>query len=446
MIARDLNLPTEELLVTDLNDSFLRWFRTTMPYINAHRGKTFVVGFGGEAVLHPHFEDIIHDLTLLHSLGIQLVVVHGMRPQIEQRLEKTQLPSKYHQGVRVTETAALPFVLEAAGVTRMTIEAQLSMGLINSPMHNASVRVCSGNFVVAKPYGTRDGVDYCHTGEVRRIEQKSMQQHLAAGEMVLLSPIGYSPTGETFNLAWEEVAQAAAQALQADKLFLLTDGAIQNAQGELIRELNLVTAKQQLMTSDSLKIPLQAAIAACENGVQRCHLVSLEIRGGLLHELFTREGCGTLLSIHAYEQIRQATIDDVGGILELIRPLEDEGVLVRRSRELLETEIPYFTVIERDGMMIGCAALYPFSQYAEMACVVVHPDYRDQQRGVALLNHVEKQAKQLAIQHLFVLTTRTGHWFLEQGFVAGNVEQLPVEKQALYNYQRQSKVFIKKLV
>ena len=433
--------------MSDSDNPFLRWFRATMPYINAHRGKIFVIGFGGEAVLHPYFEDIIHDLTLLHSLGIQLVVVHGMRPQIEERLQRAHLLSTYHQKIRITEAAVLPFVLEAAGVTRMAIEAQLSTGLINSPMHNASVRICSGNFVVAKPYGIREGVDYCHTGEVRRIESQSIQRHLAAGEMVLLSPIGYSPTGETFNLAWEEVAQAAAQALQADKLFLLTDGEIQNTQNELIRELNLDAAKQWLNSTTQLKIPLQAAIAACENGVQRCHLVSLEIRGGLLHELFTREGCGTLLSVDAYEQIRQATIDDVGGILELIRPLEEEGILVRRSRELLETEIPYFTVIERDGMMIGCAALYPFTQsgYGEMACVVVHPDYRDQQRGVALLNYVEKQAKQLAIQHLFVLTTRTGHWFLEQGFVAGHVEQLPVEKQTLYNYQRQSKVFIKPL-
>lgn len=431
--------------MTELNDPFLRWFRATMPYINAHRGKTFVVGLGGEALLHSYFEDIIHDLTLLHSLGIQLVVIHGMRPQIEARLKQAKLTSKYHHQVRVTETAALPFVLEAAGVTRMAIEAQFSKGLINSPMHNASVRVCSGNFVIAKPYGTREGVDYCHTGEVRRIEQKSIQRHLDAGEILLLSPIGYSPTGETFNLAWEEVAQATAQALQADKLFLLTESEIKNAQGELIRELTLDSAKQSLATNHSLKMVLQAAINACEKGVSRCHLVSLENRGGLLHELFTREGCGTLLSINAYEQIRQATIDDVGGILELIRPLEEEGVLVRRSRELLETEIHYFTVIERDGMIIGCAALYPLADYGEMACVVVHPEYRDQERGVALLQQIEKNAQALAIKQLFVLTTRTDHWFLEQGFLAGNIDQLPLEKQACYNYQRQSKVLVKKI-
>lgn len=432
--------------------TFVRWFRDSSPYINAFRGRTFVVAFGGEVIAEEQFASLVHDIALLNSLGVRLVLVHGARPQIEQRLNERGVEMQYVNGLRVTDEAALACVKEAAGTVRVEIEALLSMGLANSPMAGADIRVSSGNFVTAQPLGVREGVDYLHTGEVRRIDSEGIHRQLRDGALVLLSPIGYSPTGEVFNLSSEDVATAAAIQLKADKLIYLVDGnGLQLDDGTLVRELNLNEAQSYLdekeELSEAIGKSLFSAIYACSNGVSRAHLINRHVDGSLLMELFTRDGIGTLISGETYEDIRQATIKDVGGILELIAPLEQEGVLVRRERERLEMEIDYFTVVERDGMAIACAALYPFSEdgFGELACMAVHKDYRNQGRGDDLLEYIERQAKGLGIDKLFVLTTRTAHWFQERGFKAANLKDLPVARQELYNYQRRSKVFIKTL-
>ena len=432
--------------------TFVRWFRDSSPYINAFRGRTFVVAFGGEVIAEEQFASLVHDIALLNSLGVRLVLVHGARPQIEQRLNERGVEMQYVNGLRVTDEAALACVEEAAGTVRVEIEALLSMGLANSPMAGADIRVSSGNFVTAQPLGVREGVDYLHTGEVRRIDSEGIHRQLRDGALVLLSPIGYSPTGEVFNLSSEDVATAAAIQLKADKLIYLVDGnGLQLDDGTLVRELNLNEAQSYLdekeELSEAIGKSLFSAIYACSNGVSRAHLINRHVDGSLLMELFTRDGIGTLISGETYEDIRQATIKDVGGILELIAPLEQEGVLVRRERERLEMEIDYFTVVERDGMAIACAALYPFSEdgFGELACMAVHKDYRNQGRGDDLLEYIERQAKGLGIDKLFVLTTRTAHWFQERGFKAANLKDLPVARQELYNYQRRSKVFIKTL-
>ena len=432
--------------------TFVRWFRDSSPYINAFRGRTFVVAFGGEVIAEEQFASLVHDIALLTSLGVRLVLAHGARPQIEQRLNERGVEMQYVNGLRVTDGAALACVKEAAGTVRVEIEALLSMGLANSPMAGADIRVASGNFVTAQPLGVRDGTDYLHTGEVRRIDSEGIHRQLRDGALVLLSPIGYSPTGEVFNLSSEDVATATAIQLKADKLIYLIDGnGLQLDDGTLVRELNLNEAQSYLEEkeelSEAISKSLFSAIYACSNGVARAHLVNRHVNGSLLMELFTRDGIGTLISGETYEDIRQATIKDVGGILELIAPLEQEGVLVRRERERLEMEIDYFTVVERDGMAIACAALYPFSEdgFGELACMAVHKDYRNQGRGDDLLEYIERQAKGLGIDKLFVLTTRTAHWFQERGFKAANLKDLPVARQELYNYQRRSKVFIKTL-
>lgn len=432
--------------------TFVRWFRDSSPYINAFRGRTFVVAFGGEVIAEEQFANLVHDIALLNSLGVRLVLVHGARPQIEQRLNERGVEMQYVHGLRVTDIAALACVKEAAGSVRVEIEALLSMGLANSPMAGADIRVASGNFVTAQPLGVRDGIDYLHTGEVRRIDSEGIHRQLHDGALVLLSPIGYSPTGEVFNLSAEDVATAAAIQLKADKLIYLVDGnGLQLDDGTLVRELKLNEAESYLEEQEELPEAigksLFSAIYACSNGVARAHLINRHVDGSLLMELFTRDGIGTLISGETYEDIRQATIDDVGGILELIAPLEQEGVLVRRERERLEMEIDYFTVVERDGMTIACAALYPFIDdgCGELACLAVHKDYRNQGRGDDLLEYIERQAKGLGIHKLFVLTTRTAHWFQERGFKAASLKDLPVARQELYNYQRRSKVFIKTL-
>jgi amino-acid N-acetyltransferase len=431
---------------------FIEDFRQSAPYIHAHRGRTFVFVFGGEAIADARFSNLVHDIALLHGLGIRLVLVHGARPQIESRLKARGAKLEYANGLRITDDAALACVKEAVGTVRVEIEALLSMGLANTPMSGVRLRTSSGNFVTARPLGIRDGIDYCHTGEVRRIDARAIRQHLDDQRIVLLSPIGYSPTGEVFNLSAEEVATAAASELQADKLILMAEGPeLRDGKRQPISQLSLIEATTLLnsrrrLDKDTLR-HLEHALHACRHGVNRVHLVSRRREGALLLELFTRDGSGTLITAETYEGLRPATIDDVGGVLSLIMPLENEGVLVKRSRELLEIEINHFQVIERDGTIIACAALYPAEngRLAELACLAVHPDYRNQGRGDALLKAIEDKAARGGVDKLFVLTTRTAHWFRERGFLPGDISQLPARKQNLYNYQRKSRVYIKTL-
>lgn len=428
---------------------YVKWFRASSPYINAHRDKTFVVAFGGEAVQHANFMHVIQDIVLLHSLGIRMVLVHGARPQIDARLLESGISTRVEQHRRVTDLAALPAVIEAIGRTRIQVEAGLSQGIAAAHLQGSKTQVASGNFITARPYGVRNGVDYQHSGEVRKVNAEAIRTQLHNGALVLLSPLGFSPTGEVFNLLWEEVAEAAAVALQADKLiYLNADTGVLGDSGELIRELTVPQATDLLGKLDEPRskphFTLISATRALKQ-VGRAHLISYQTDGALLQELFTVDGSGTLITQQSFENIRNATIEDVGGVLELIEPLEQEGILVRRSRELLETEIPQFTLIERDEKIIACAALNPFTadRTGELACVAVHPDYRHGKRGDQLLQAIEQRARAMGLNRLFVLTTRTAHWFMERGFTAATVAELPQHKQSLYNYQRNSKVFIK---
>jgi amino-acid N-acetyltransferase len=431
-------------------DPFVDWVREATPYIHAHRGRTFVIAFGGEAVADARFPELVHDIALLHGLGIRLVLVHGARPQIEQRLQGQGAELRYVNGLRVTDDRALACVKEAAGMVRVEIEALLSLGLANSPMAGVRIPVVSGNFVTARPLGVIDGVDYAHTGAVRRVDQRALRLLLDQGMVALMPPLGYSPTGEVFNLSAADVARSAAVALGADKLIFLTEGAETSrrpalAPNLLARDVDALLAAETL--PDELATCLRAGAEACRHGIRRVHLVERSAPGALLRELFTHDGRGTLISAEPYEDLRPARIDDVTGILELLRPMEERGVLVRRSRERLETEIDGFHITERDGLVTACAALYPYpaDDMAELACLAVHQDYRGGRRGERLLEHIEGLARTQGISRLFVLTTQTAHWFQERGFQPAGLDVLPMEKRALYNFQRNSKVFIKPL-
>jgi len=436
---------------------FVHWFRSAAPYIHGFRGKTFVIAFGGELVADGGFVQLAHDVNLLNSLGVRLVLVHGVRPQVEARLNENGTAIRYVNGLRVTDDAALACVKEAAGTVRVEIEALLSLGIANTPMAGADIRVASGNFVTAQPLGVRDGVDLLHTGEVRKIDAAAIRRRLDQHDIVLLSPIGYSPTGEIFNLSLEDVATQAAVELAADKLIFLMDTEGVPGKGRVIHNALTVNEARQVLEQagqgKTRKLPedvtyyLPCAITACTQGVKRAHLISRHRDGALLSELFTREGVGTLVTPAPLETLRAATIDDVGGILGLIEPLEREGILVRRSRELLEMEVDRFLVLESDGVIAGCAALYPFpeEQAAELACLAVSSEFRGRGFGDMLLAEAEKRGKKAGFKKLFVLTTRTEHWFEERGFVDSSPDHLPRSKQALYNYKRKSKVLQKQL-
>ncbi|HEY1076200.1 MAG TPA: amino-acid N-acetyltransferase [Fontimonas sp.] len=439
----------------DFAEHFVTVLRGCAPYVHAHNGRVFVIAFGGEAAERADFDQLIYDIALLHSLGVKLVLVHGVRPQIDQRLRALKLEPRIVNGLRVTDRAALDCAKDAVGSVRMDIEARLSTSLASSPMGGARIRVTGGNWVTARPVGVRGGVDHLFTGEVRRIDVDSIRQVLDQDRIALLSPIGYSPTGEIFNLRAEDLATATAAALGADKLVFVTPtepeqwrlgeesgdvGQLSQAQGA-----ELLAKGGDLSELD--RTYLGAALAAARGGVKRVHLVGHR-DGALLRELYTRDGVGVMLySDPDYEAMRDATIEDVGGVLTLIQPLEQEGILVPRSREQLELDIAQFNVIVRDGLVIACAALFPFpqNQMGELACVAVHRDYQRAGRAGVLLKRVEAEARQLGLKRLFSLTTHTPHWFIEHGFRKATPEELPMQKQRLYNYQRNSLVLIKDL-
>jgi amino-acid N-acetyltransferase len=430
--------------------AFVAWFRSVAPYINTFRGKTFVIAFGGELVADGKFVDLTYDFNLLAALGIRLVLVHGARPQIQQHLAHNHLGDNYHQGIRLTDEATLQCVKEAVGRVRMEIEALLSMGLANSPMANADIRVAGGNFITAQPIGVINGVDMKHTGCVRKVDVSAIRNRMEFGEVVLLSSLGYSPTGEVFNLTLEEVATSTAIALDADKLMFLmdTDGVPDN-NGHLIKELTIAQAQEVLSAElpDDVGLYLPCAIRACEAGVARAHLISRHTDGAVLQELFSDDGIGTMVVESTLNTLRAASIEDVGGILQLLRPLEEKGILVRRNRELLEREIARFVVLEHDHRIIGCAALYPFPDEAaaELACLAIDEQYRDQGYGQSILDYMIGLAQSQGLIKLLVLTTRTAHWFIERGFVESQVEALPAQKKSLYNYHRNSKVFVRSI-
>jgi amino-acid N-acetyltransferase len=428
-------------------NTYVEFFRQTSPYIHAHRGKTFVIALGGDAVLHGNFHSTVHDIALLQSLGIRVVLVHGARPQIDKRLQLSDIESEFHESKRITSAEIMACVKEAVGSTRLQIESELSMGLPNSPMHGAQIRVIGGNFITAKPVGIRDGIDFQRSGEIRRINAPAIEQQLADGALVLMSPVGFSPTGEAFNLNYQEVAAQTAIALNAEKLILVSEAEGIFDGTELLRNLSLPEVQDLISKSDAAEQQLlDCAYRACRNGVDRVHLVGCAEDGGLLSELFTRDGSGTLVMKDHSEVIRPATIDDVGGILNLIAPLEDQQILVKRSRELLETEISRFMlVVHPEGLLLGCAALYPTSDQSvgELACVATHPEFHGQGIASRLFDAIADNAQQNGLNKLFVLTTQTAHWFLEKGFIEAEVNDLPAQKQSLYNYQRNSRIFSK---
>lgn len=439
-------------MVKERKTELVEGFRHSVPYINTHRGKTFVIMLGGEAIEHENFSSIVNDIGLLHSLGIRLVVVYGARPQIDANLAAHHHEPLYHKNIRVTDAKTLELVKQAAGTLQLDITARLSMSLNNTPLQGAHINVVSGNFIIAQPLGVDDGVDYCHSGRIRRIDEDAIHRQLDSGAIVLMGPVAVSVTGESFNLTSEEIATQLAIKLKAEKMigFCSSQG-VTNDDGDIVSELfpNEAQARVEAQeekgdyNSGTVRF-LRGAVKACRSGVRRCHLISYQEDGALLQEVFSRDGIGTQIVMESAEQIRRATINDIGGILELIRPLEQQGILVRRSREQLEMEIDKFTIIQRDNTTIACAALYPFPEekIGEMACVAVHPDYRSSSRGEVLLERITAQAKQSGLSKLFVLTTRSIHWFQERGFTPVDIDLLPESKKQLYNYQRKSKVLM----
>jgi amino-acid N-acetyltransferase len=446
---------------TVFNFTFVPWFRSVAPYIHMHRGKTFVVAISGEAIAAGKLQHLAQDLALIQSMGVKIVLVHGFRPQVNEQLKAKGHAAKYSHGMRITDEVALDCAQEAAGQLRYEIEAAFSQGLPNTPMAGSTVRVISGNFITARPVGIVDGVDFQHSGLVRKVDTAGIMRTLDFGALVLLSPFGFSPTGEAFNLTMEEVATSVAIALQADKLVFITEipgiriDPLQ-PEGEdnpIDTELPLAAAEKLLAALPAAKHPtdtafyLQHCVKACKAGVERSHILPFAMDGALLLEIYVHDGVGTMVIDEKLESLREATHDDVGGILQLIEPFEKDGTLVKRSRTEIERDADHYTIIEHDGVIFACAALYPYpeAKTAEMAALTVSPQSQGQGDGERVLKRVEQRAKNAGLESIFVLTTRTTHWFLKRGFVLVDPEWLPEARKRKYNWDRKSQVLVKKL-
>ena len=428
------------------------WIRQAAPYIHAFRGRSFVIAFGGEVLSEGVAEALIHDIALLDAIGIRLVLVCGARPQIDAEMRARGLEPRFHNGLRITDAETRECVKRAMGVSHFEIQALLSQGLPNTPLAGAFLRVTGGNFITARPVGVVDGIDFQYTGAVRKVIAEEILADLAQENVVLVTPIGASPTGEIFNLAWEEVAEAVAVAIQADKLIYLCDApGLVDRRGIAVDALTVDEAQhlidKKISQADDITRVLPNGVRACRKGVGRVHFLDRKADGAMLMEFFTRDGVGTVMTQEPLAKLRDASADDVGAVLKLIEPLEADGTLVKRNREKLEMEITRFSVLEHDGIVVGCAALYPFGREnsAELACLAVMPDFRRSGYGDQLRRYIEAKAKKKKIKQLFVLTTRTAHWFIERGFTEATIDELPAKRRELYNYQRRSKVFVQDL-
>ena len=438
--------------------TFVPWFRTVAPYIHAYHGKTFVVAIAGELIAAGKLPSFAQDLAILQAMGIQLVLVHGFRPQVDEQLKSKGHASRFSHGLRITDPIALDSAQEAAGQLRFEIEAAFSQGLPNTPMANAIVRVVSGNFLTAQPVGVVDGVDFLHSGRVRKVDAAAIRRAIDLGAVLLLSPFGFSPTGEAFNLTMEDVATSTAIALGADKLLFVTEIAgihedPADPETPIDTELALADAERLLASLPAPDRPTDTAfylrhcVKACRGGVERSHILPFAVDGALLMEVFTHDGIGTMVVDEKLESLREATPDDIGGILQLIEPFERDGTLVKRDRSELDRDIARYTVIEHDGVIFGCAALHPYpeARTGEMAALTVAPAVQSQGDGERILKRIEQRAKAAGLDSLFVLTTRTMHWFLKRGFQQVEPDWLPEARKRKYNWDRKSQIYVKKL-
>lgn len=431
--------------------AFVRFFREAAPYIRAHRDSTFVIVFGGELLRSAKLPSFVHDVALLHALGVKVVLVAGSRPQIEKRLTERGRTSRYANGVRITDAAALAAAKESAGANRVELERLLSMGMPNSPMAGARVPVATGNFVTARPYGIVDGVDHGFTGRVRKVDAPAIQRLLDSGAIVTLTPLGYSASGEAFNVSTPQLAAEAAVALGAQKLICLAEGkGVLDGKGGVFGVLSadecaeMIASKRRL--APDVRRHLNACHRAISGGVRRAHLVSRRVDDALIKELFTKDGVGTLITDDDYQGVRRATKRDVPRLKAILQPLEAQGLLVERSEAQLLEAIDDFLVVEREGLVVACCALHPYpeSGMGELACLAVAQDSRAAGRGEVLVRAIEREAQRMGLHQLFLLTTQGTHFFAERGFATASPKVLPPSRKA-YDKQRRSKVLVKEL-
>ena len=484
----------DALSITRKQPAFVRMFRGSAQYIANHRNTLVIYHIPGDLLEWSGFKNLMDDIALTWLLGIKVIIVTGCRTQLDRRLQterqkqsfehqhqqnnnynnEEQQETRQHFGVRITDMNALRLLKEEAGHVRFEVERQLARSL---RLHGGLNRngcdgnVLSGNFYSAQPFGVIDGVDYMYTGFPRRVEVEKIRQCHISNDIVLMTSLGASPSGEVFNVNSEFLAATVAGAMSASKVVFFTvhgtafrdktkNKIIQNLRStdamNFLRHHKVRIHSKGFATIDDEEITHSEATAetlikvgwalkALQKGVKRAHIIA-PTNGALLQELYTRDGSGTLISRDLYEGIRPANVNDINGIYELIEPLVNRGTLVPRSKTTLEKDINTYYVYTRDSLVVACAQLKRFEDgFAEIGCMVVSKKYRSQGRGDAMLGYLERLSVQCGCSNVFVLSTQTMEWFIERGFKPASVDSLPPSRKAVYNHERKSKIYMKKI-
>ena len=439
-------------------NNFVEQFREASKYINEFSMQTFVIAFSGDIIHDNQLENIVQDINLLQSLNIRIVVVYGIRPQINFLINDKNSNSLV-RNIRVTDQNILAKVIDINGRNKVTIESALSSKKLDLSSGVKDNKVTSGNFITARPLGVIDGVDMQFTGQIRRIDDVSIKNKLNDKEIVLISPLGFSPIGDVFNLSYEQTAAHVSSAIKADKLiYYMNHNGIFNIKGELISELTTEKTKNLIASVEKKSSPekapnisiadfniLKSSMYAIKHNVPKVHLINRNIDGSIIEELFTEKGSGTIFTEYPLELIRQAEIKDIEKIHRLISPLGSKGILINRAKEHIERDIKNFHVIEHNHNLIGCTALYQYNLMGEIACFAIDSDYQNKGYGNKLLRFCEKYAKKIGLSKIFLFTTQSEHWFLEKNFILGDKNDMPVKRKKLYHPKRNAKYFTKKL-
>jgi amino-acid N-acetyltransferase len=424
--------------------------REVFYYQNRFDGKTIVLKIDYPILNAPHFPQLLKDLAMLRATGIEIILVPGAREWIDAVLKEYDTESAYVDGIRIATQDSIPFIRMAAFDV-----ANRLMTLLTAFQANAVI----GNFVRARGIGVIDGVDFQNSGRVDKILNEPLQQILDQGMIPIFPCIGWNAAGKPYNLSSDDIAVAVAEALQAEKLFFVTDsdgvmetrfklpaGLVKNSDG-LVARLSLEEAEEVLRLNAGNPDPdlkyLALALTACRKGTERAHVVDGRLEGAILREIFSNLGIGTMIyGNNDYESIRPMRADDIGDVLRLMEPLVREGILVTRSEDELTARHGDFVVYSIDDVVHACGALHDYGEgQGEIAAIATNPVYSHLSMGRKIVSYLVEKAARIGMTRVFVLTTRTIDWFEQLGFVEADFASLPARKGETYNHARKSRIF-----
>jgi amino-acid N-acetyltransferase len=419
--------------------------RGILQYIPRFREKVFILALDGAVVTDENFSNLLLDVAVLRSLNIRVVMVHGAAAQIKALASEQGITASNLDGAGITDDATLKLALTAAN--RLTHE-------ILEGLSANDLRAVTTNAVIAHPLGILNGVDHLFTGKVERIDVDMLQKLLDNGMIPVVPPLGFDGDGRTYRVNSDGVALALAEALKAAKLIYITttDGikvGDQIIRQMLVAELETVLAMQKTAIAPDVLSKATHAVAACKAGVPRVHIINGKVDEGLLAEVFSNEGIGTLIYANEYQQIRRALKKDVRAILNLTKASVASTELVKRTRATIEKQLADYFLFEIDKNPVACIALHVYSEHkkGELACLYVSPSHENQGIGRKLIQFIETKARELDLNELIALSTQAFTYFQSKGgFVEGSPDDLPPARREKYDQSgRNSKVLVKKL-